>query len=171
MISYIINDFPKDYIPTFLNNYNITIMVDNKQINLDLWDIGTKKKQIIQEQTKKRTPGLKEDYDRLRPLNYPQMQVFLVCFSVISEDSYSNVTEKWVPEVSHHAPGVPIILVGTKADLRNDTKHKCLQNEIGGKLKKYIGAVKYIKCSALTQDNLKELLDSAHKTKKTFYLL
>ncbi|ETO04447.1 hypothetical protein RFI_32949 [Reticulomyxa filosa] len=139
LISYTTNDFPKDYIPTVFNNYNATVMVDNKQINL----------------------AGQEDYDRLRPLSYPQTQVFLVCFSLISEDSYSNVTEKWVPEISHHAPGVPIILVGTKADLRNDTKHKCMQNEMGEKLKKDIGAVKYIECSALTQDNLKDVFDSA----------
>jgi len=35
-----------------------------------------------------------EDYDRLRPLSYPQTDVFLVCFSVISPSSYENVKEK-----------------------------------------------------------------------------
>ena len=35
-----------------------------------------------------------EDYDRLRPLAYPQTDVFLVCFSVISPDSFENVREK-----------------------------------------------------------------------------
>lgn len=27
------------------------------------------------------------DYDRLRPLSYPQTHVFLVCFSLVSQDS------------------------------------------------------------------------------------
>ena len=35
-----------------------------------------------------------EDYDRLRPLSYPQTDVFLVCFSVISPSSFENVKEK-----------------------------------------------------------------------------
>ncbi len=35
-----------------------------------------------------------EDYDRLRPLSYPQTDVFLVCFSVVSPSSYENVKEK-----------------------------------------------------------------------------
>ena len=40
-------------------------------------------------------PG-QEDYDRLRPLSYPQTDVFLVCFSVINPLSYENVKEKVV---------------------------------------------------------------------------
>ena len=46
--------------------------------------------------------------------------VFLVCFSVTSVASLGNVEEKWIPEVHHHCPEAPIILVGTKADLREN---------------------------------------------------
>jgi len=35
-----------------------------------------------------------EDYDRLRPLSYPQTDVFLVCCSVVSPASFENVKEK-----------------------------------------------------------------------------
>ena len=35
-----------------------------------------------------------EDYDRLRPLSYPQTDVFLVCYSVVSPSSFENVKEK-----------------------------------------------------------------------------
>jgi Ras-related C3 botulinum toxin substrate 1 len=148
LISYTQNDFPKDYVPTVFDNYNATVMVDGQQINLGLWD----------------TAG-QEDYDRLRPLSYPQTNVFLVCFSVISRDSYANVQEKWIPEISHHAPGVPKLLIGTKSDLRNDNQFKSdlLTPEEGTKLAKEIGAVKYIECSALTQDNLKVVFEDAIK--------
>ncbi|XP_042262028.1 rho-related GTP-binding protein RhoA-C-like [Thunnus maccoyii] len=73
------------------------------QVELALWD----------------TAG-QEDYDRLRPLSYPDTDVILMCFSIDSPDSLENIPEKWTPEVKHFCPNVPIILVGNKKDLRND---------------------------------------------------
>ena len=61
-----------------------------------------------------------EDYDRLRPLSYPQTDVFLVCFSVTSPASFENVREKWFPKAHHHCPGVPCLIVGPQTDLRDD---------------------------------------------------
>jgi small GTP-binding protein len=63
-----------------------------------------------------------EDYDRLRPLSYPDSHVILICFAVDSPDSLDNVQEKWISEVNHFCPGLPIILVGCKKDLRFDQK-------------------------------------------------
>lgn len=67
------------------------------QVELALWD----------------TAG-QEDYDRLRPLSYPDTDVILMCFSIDSPDSLENIPEKWTPEVRHFCPNVPIILVGNK---------------------------------------------------------
>lgn len=61
-----------------------------------------------------------EDYDRLRPLSYPQTDVFLICFSVVSPTSFANVKSKWWPEIQHHMPNTPFLIVGTKVDLRHD---------------------------------------------------
>jgi len=128
-------------------------MLEGRPVNLGLWD----------------TAG-QEDYDRLRPLSYPQTDVFLVCFSVISPNSFDNVKSKWFPEISHHAPGVPIILVGTKTDLRGDeatqkslsSKGQSMKSEGDGQaLAREIQAVKYLECSALTQEGLKAVFDDA----------
>ena len=153
MISYTTNAFPNEYIPTVFENYNSSLVVDDTKINLGLWD----------------TAG-QEDYDRLRPLSYPSTDVFLVCFSVIAPASYDNVEGKWKPEIDQHCPNVPIILVGTKIDIRDDQEQlKRLQDkniipiteERGQELCQRIGAVKYIECSALTQHNLKLVFEEA----------
>ena len=109
-----------------------------------------------------------EDYDRLRPLSYPQTDVFLVCFSVTSPASFENVKEKWFPEVHHHCPGVPCLIVGTQIDLRDDPqvleklqrqKQRPVAPEQGERLARELGAVKYVECSALTQKGLKNVFD------------
>ena len=109
-----------------------------------------------------------EDYDRLRPLSYPQTDVFLVCFSVTSPASFENVREKWFPEVLHHCPGVPCLIVGTQIDLRDDPqvreklmrqKQSTITEDEGRRLAKDLGAVKYVECSALTQKGLKNVFD------------
>ena len=119
-----------------------------------------------------------EDYDRLRPLSYPQTDVFLVCFSVTSPASFENVREKWFPEVRHHCPGVPCLIVGTQTDLRNDAavKEKLARQDLapitksdGEKMAKELGAVKYVECSALYQDKLKDVFDEVSMVSFPFW--
>ena len=128
-------------------------MVDGKAVNLGLWD----------------TAG-QEDYDRLRPLSYPQTDVFLIAFSIISPNSFENVKSKWYPEIQHHCPGTPIILVGTKSDLRDDPETKedlsrkgisMVPREAAQQRAAEINAKTYLECSALTQSGLKGVFDDA----------
>ncbi|BFU18278.1 Rho family GTPase [Entamoeba histolytica HM-1:IMSS-B] len=153
LVSYTTNAFPTEYVPTVFDNYSATVMVDSRPINLGLWD----------------TAG-QEDYDRIRPLSYPQTDVFLLCFSVVSPPSFENISSKWKPEVSHHCPNAPCLLIGTKIDIRDeqtqtnktcDKKIEPITSEQGEAKCKDIGALKYIECSALTQKNLRYVFDEA----------
>jgi cell division control protein 42 len=112
-------------------------------------------------------------------LSYPQTDVFLVCFSVTSPASFENVKEKWFPEVHHHCPGVPCLIVGTQVDLRDDSqvieklarqKQRPVASEQGERLARELGAVKYVECSALTQKGLKNVFDEASAQFTSDYL-
>jgi small GTP-binding protein len=70
------DQFPEVYVPTVFENYVSDIEVDGKQVELALWD----------------TAG-QEDYDRLRPLSYPDTDVILMCFAIDSPDSLENIPE------------------------------------------------------------------------------
>ena len=51
-----------------------------------------------------------------------QADAFLLCFSVDNITSFQNITSKWQPEVKHHCPKVPYVLVATKTDLRQESE-------------------------------------------------
>jgi len=153
LISYTSNHFPYDHVPTIFDNYSCNVMADGRVINLGLWD----------------TAG-QEDYDRLRPLSYPNTDAFLICFSIMNPTSLANVKSKWYPEIAHHAPGVPVVLVGTQMDRRSDADSvreiaskgkQPVTTEEGAEMAKGIGAVSYVECSAMTQQGLKTVFDDA----------
>ncbi|KAA0061545.1 rac-like GTP-binding protein ARAC7 isoform X2 [Cucumis melo var. makuwa] len=155
LICYTSNKFPTDYIPTVFDNFSANVSVDGNIVNLGLWD----------------TAGSQEDYSRLRPLSYRGADVFVLAFSLISRASYENILKKWMPELRRFAPNVPIILVGTKLDLREDRRYANEQmhydvitsSQQGEELRKQIGASAYIECSAKTQQNVKAVFDTAIK--------
>ncbi|KAG0473431.1 hypothetical protein HPP92_015288 [Vanilla planifolia] len=144
---------PWDYIPTVFDNFSANVVAEGTTVSLGLWD----------------TAG-QEDYNRLRPLSYRGADIFVLAFSLVSRASYENVTKKWIPELHHYSPGVPIVLVGTKLDLREDKRYLVEHPGIvpvstaqGEELRKQIGAAYYIECSSRTQQNVKAVFDAAIK--------
>ena len=122
-----------------------------------------------------------EDYDRLRPLSYPDTHVILICFSVDRPDSLDNVWDKWNPEVIHFCDGVPKLLVALKKDLRHDenvikelkkTNQHPVTFEEGLQIATKINAYKYLECSAKSNDGVHEVFEHAtraalmHRKKK-----
>lgn len=133
-------------------NYVANVEVDGRKVELALWD----------------TAG-QEDYDRLRPLSYPDSNVILICFAIDSPDSLDNVLEKWISEVLHFCQRVPIILVGCKADLRNNPntieqlrqqQQQPVSTAEGQAVAQKIGA-QYLECSARTNEGVREVFEAA----------
>ncbi|KAF3385305.1 GTP-binding protein rhoC [Penicillium rolfsii] len=157
LISYSQGYFPEKYVPTVFENYitQTTHRASGKTVELALWD----------------TAG-QEEYDRLRPLSYPETDLLFVCFAIDCPASLENVVDKWYPEVLHFCPTTPIILVGLKSDLRN--KRTCIEllktqgltpitPEQGCAVAQRMGAT-YVECSSKEMRGVDEVFAKAVDT-------
>ncbi|XP_007441756.3 rho-related GTP-binding protein RhoU-like, partial [Python bivittatus] len=111
-----------------------------------------------------------DEFDALRQVCYLKADVCLLCFSVVAPTSFRNIADKWYPEVRRHCPSTPVLLVGTQSDLRQDVKvlialsrrqEKPVPPATARSLAGKLGLAGYVECSALTQQNLKEVFDTA----------
>lgn len=57
------------------------------------------------------------------------VDLFLICFSLVTRNSMANVEKKYLPEILELCPGVPFLLVGTKQDLRDDPNYVRLERD------------------------------------------
>jgi Ras-related C3 botulinum toxin substrate 1 len=103
-------------------------------------------------------------------MSYPDTDCFLVCFSILEPKSFENITAKWIPEIQHHSPTTPFLLVGLKSDLRNDeaeirqlkaVRSSPVSTEAGVAIAEKVGAYAYVECSALTHAGVKNVFDQA----------
>lgn len=112
-----------------------------------------------------------EEYDRLRPLSYPQTEIFLICFSLVEPTSFQNVKNKWIPEIRHHTTkDMLILLVGTKLDLRDDPNvldnladmdSAPISEAQGQALAREVGCCAYLECSAATREGVENVFETA----------
>lgn len=147
--SYAERKFPNDDIKNTSNGYAADMNICGKHIQLKLWDINCE-----------------AEYARMRPLTYALTDAFLLCFSVADSGSFHNVEKMWYPEIVHHCPNVPFILVGTKCDVIKDKttdKVHRVQRADAHAFAKRINAVKYLECSSLTRQGLDDVfLEAVH---------
>ena len=138
----------------------LDIFVDSVHIELSLWD----------------TAG-QEEFDRLRSLSYDDTDLIMLCYSVESKDSLENVESKWVGEIAENCPGVKIVLVALKCDLRENEdgeneggetdqaaqapKRPTINYEQGLEVARRIGASRYLECSALKNRGVNEAFTEA----------
>ncbi|KIW94694.1 GTP-binding protein rhoA [Cladophialophora bantiana CBS 173.52] len=134
--------FPEVYVATVFENYVADFELNKQDFTVHFWD----------------TAG-QEDYDRLRPLSYPDADAVVITFAIDSPDSLDNVQAKWISEVLHFCSAAPIFLVGCKKDLRYDpktieelrkTSQRPVTLERAEGVRKKIGAVAYVETSAKT---------------------
>ncbi|KPM38561.1 hypothetical protein AK830_g7970 [Neonectria ditissima] len=163
--------FPTVYEPTVFENYVHDIFVDSVHIELSLWD----------------TAG-QEEFDRLRSLSYvphanrgPRIlppddtDLIMLCYSVDSKDSLENVESKWVGEITDNCPGVKLVLVALKCDLREQgegeeddadageqrEKRPTITYDQGLEVARRIGALRYLECSAMKNRGVNEAFTEA----------
>lgn len=148
-------DFPEKYVPSVFENVIASVRYRGTEFSLHLYD----------------TSG-RDDYDRLRPLSYQNVNLVLICYDVTCPSSFDNVLIKWYPEVHHFCSGVPIILVGCKSDLRKD---KALARKLwssgqnlityiqGEETKRKINAELYLESSAKNRENVEDIFREATK--------
>ncbi|RSH92402.1 Rho GTPase [Saitozyma podzolica] len=145
--------FPTTYEPTVFENYVELLQVDDQAVEMSLWD----------------TAG-QEEFDRLRSLSYADTHIIMICFSVDSPVSLDNAGTKWMDEVTEHCPGVKLILIALKCDLRDDpaVKEKLARRalhpvsyEEGLSVARAIRASRYLECSAKHNRGVQEAIYEA----------
>lgn len=157
LISYTLNRFDHEYLPTIFDTYSCITSLDSQLYQLSLWD----------------TAG-QEEYDALRCLSYKNTDVFIICFSLIDPISFKNIKTKWHPElVKNYLDSTPKILVGTKLDLRNDIqtlgalaeqRRQPITFSQGHALGVEMDAYEYIECLAIKRIGVEQVFNAAIKS-------
>lgn len=119
--------------------------------------------------------------------------LIMLCYSVESKDSLENVESKWVGEIADNCPGVKLVLVALKCDLReqgdeenegdgaeaaepvaenNETgqpreNKPLISYEQGLEVARRIGASRYLECSAMRNRGVNEAFTEAARVALT----
>jgi Ras-related C3 botulinum toxin substrate 1 len=125
-----------------LDSYSANILIDGRLIIIGLWD----------------TRG-GEDYARLRPLSYPETDVFLLAYGTENRASFENIESYWLPEFKQFCPDARRLLVACKSDLQ--TVEGSVAIEEGRLLADKLKLDDFIECSAKDMYNVNEVFKRA----------
>lgn len=78
----------------------------------------------------------------------------------MDKDSFANIQSLWIPEISAERRNIPIILCGTKTDLRGSASNHVSTAE-GQAMARRIGADKFVECSAKDMYNVNVVIHEA----------
>ncbi|KAL3282375.1 hypothetical protein HHI36_005561 [Cryptolaemus montrouzieri] len=146
------------YLSTIFENSKVAVNYKNENYELFLID----------------TAG-QEDYNFLRTQAYSYGDIFLLCYSVDNMDSFINVRETWLPDVSNCKENAKFLLVGLKSDLRTDpetidrlniSKRIFVSKGDAENMSTKLG-IPHIECSAKEQENFDEIRNKIIELGKT----
>ena len=161
LFAFYANIFRGDYVPKLYEYHgydrcSVEREIKDRYVNLIFWDT---------------TEG--DMQDRIRCKSYSSAEIILLCFSVVSPLSFKSIKTKWMPEIRQECQNIPILLIGTKVDLRenkgvNELLHSRKQSPItkrqGIELAKEIGAITYMECSSLEFRGANDIVLETAKT-------
>ncbi|XP_051882634.1 rho-related GTP-binding protein RhoG-like [Pristis pectinata] len=146
--------FPRDSLPTVFDTFSTQITVNERTVVLNVWDTAPQEEHRLS----------------VRQFYYPLTDVFIICFSIGDPASFERVWSDWYSEVHRLRPNAPVLLVGTKKDLRHDSatilgllQHQSapVTYQQGVRLARRMRAAKYVECSALLRDGVAEVFEEA----------
>ncbi|XP_050726320.1 ras-like GTP-binding protein RhoL [Eriocheir sinensis] len=145
LITHTAGAYSEEYVPTVFENYAGNLTVDGVEYNYTLMD----------------TAG-QEEFDRVRILCYNGASAFIVCFAVNSPTSLANVKTQWLPEIRKECgETVPVVLVGTKSDLRSTSTDTMVKRAEARKVARACKMYNYVECSAKAMTGCTEVFEEA----------
>ncbi|KCZ75110.1 hypothetical protein H311_03918, partial [Anncaliia algerae PRA109] len=109
-----------------------------------------------------------EAYDAVRPMSYTGTDLVLLCYTIESQDTLPNITEKWLPEISNYCPNAGIFLIGLKKDIRDTIdplveQDKIVPSDLGKKIRNDNDLLDFYECSAKTGENVNNIFINSAK--------
>src|SRR3990167_4988452 len=102
IISYykLVNQLKENFVVDKFDGVLLTTEINQHFVNVEIWNYQDTK-------------------GTLHPDFYPNVDIFILCFSVTSPASFDNLKKNWQPLVVQNFPKVPLMLVGTHSECRS----------------------------------------------------